>query len=634
MDNLPTDVVWYLARYLDIKSLVYFGCVNKFTNEVVSPMFTHTKYVLLHPKHSPGSKAVSTIFRYSQSLRSYEEMERWAKLASGSNDPTLYMRVRDEIVRKIQLQWTPVNRSEGLTIEQARVVRCPPSLNKTIMVQAFAGTGKTKTLFHYANAWRTDRVLYVAYNVALAAETSERFKKLTNVTVKTMHSYVLNEYGDTTLDIGACTISNVAHIFPGLDDMSVADILTDFGEYCSSDRLDDGGEHVKDIWYGMFTDKTIPVTHDAYLKAYQLQQNKTCRGFDIILVDEIQDFTDCMLNIICNYSNVTKLFVGDTHQQIYGFKHVHTPYSYIHDFPSHSNISMFGLTKTFRFGYDLMYFTNIFMNNRFGVRGFTNCATGNTTLHRMDHEDYHRIHPNSTFIARYNSTLYDLMFKLSQMSLPFHVYGKSIDFDLEMDAMTDLKHLCLPEYFVNHTNSNPLLDKFTSLEEFENHARTSQLVKWLLRINLWKKYETDTVRHLSRAKEWYSPTGFTLITAHQSKGLEFDHVVLCNDIRFDNPQASNLMYVALTRAKHSIHISIKLLNYLFSKRNNLGIQEAPAPKNKRCTRCKNRFTNQRQMVECDPDVLINHACELHIIEPVCSQCATRPVDELAPKTWS
>jgi superfamily I DNA/RNA helicase len=125
-----------------------------------------------------------------------------------------------------------------------------------------------------------------------------------------------------------------------------------------------------------------------------------------------------------------------------------------------------------------------------------------------------------------------------------------------------------------------------------------------------------------------------LITAHQSKGLEFDHVVLCNDIRFDNPQASNLMYVALTRAKHSIHISIKLLNYLFSKRNNLGIHETPSSKNKRCTRCKNRFTNQRQMIECDSDVLLNHTCELHIIEPVCSQCATRPVGELAPKTWS
>jgi superfamily I DNA/RNA helicase len=200
--------------------------------------------------------------------------------------------------------------------------------------------------------------------------------------------------------------------------------------------------------------------------------------------------------------------------------------------------------------------------------------------------------------------------------------------------MTDLKNLCLPEYFVKHKNSNPLLDNFTSLEEFENHARTSQLVKWLLRINLWKKYESETVRHLFRAKQWYSPTGFTLITAHQSKGLEFDHVILCKDLRFDNPQASNLMYVALTRAKHTIHIPIKLLNYLFTKRNHLRIREAPAPKNKRCTLCKNRFTNQRQMVECDPDVFINHSCELHIIEPVCSQCATHHVGELAPKTWS
>ena len=61
----------------------------------------------------------------------------------------------------------------------------------------------------------------------------------------------------------------------------------------------------------------IEITHDFYLKKFQLS-NPTL-FFDYILFDEGQDASAVMLDIFLK-QKATKVIVGDTHQQIYGWR--------------------------------------------------------------------------------------------------------------------------------------------------------------------------------------------------------------------------------------------------------------------------------------------------------------------------
>lgn len=611
MDTLPVDVLMLIASRMDVRSIVHFGCVNRVMHFVCKDMFTYTSVLLSKKITSNTNRVLSTVvFRHRDSLRSVQDIERWSRYALSVNDPLLMIRVREAILRHIKLTWFPFNKQISITDEQLSIVNCAPSPNKTILVQAYAGTGKTSTLYQYAKIRPLSTILYIAYNTSLANETSRRFQDLPLVHVRTMHSWALSEYD---VEIGEFSVREARIIFPSLDDAGAQKVLYEFEKYCSSDRLDDGGWRVQGIWRAMFHDQRIPVSHDAYLKAFQLRQITTT-SYDIVMIDEVQDFNNCMLSIICRLQDTCKLFVGDVHQQIYSFKHVERPFAYIIDKQT-TDVHLFRLTRTFRFGYDLMNFTNLFMKIKFGASGFTQCAVANTDVLRTipNHFDLPK---NATFLSRYHITLYNTMFALAEQRLWFHIHDKHIDFDDEIMAMNDLANFDDPVYLKH----NALLDGYASLTDFMSAVKTLRLDVWGLRLNLWVKHGTTIFDKLQNAKKWYSyGNGIKLLTAHQSKGLEFETVILSQDLRFDDPESANLFYVALTRATKTVHIPTNVVNYVFSKRAHLSYTNHPLYRPGLCSRCK-RSTNRSILIECDPDVVINNTCEVLVCEPLCGKC--------------
>src|SRR5690606_9398373 len=62
----------------------------------------------------------------------------------------------------------------------------------------------------------------------------------------------------------------------------------------------------------------IGIIHDFYLKKFQL--SNPVLDYDYILFDEGQDASAAMLSVFLA-QNATKVIVGDTHQQIYGWRH-------------------------------------------------------------------------------------------------------------------------------------------------------------------------------------------------------------------------------------------------------------------------------------------------------------------------
>lgn len=61
----------------------------------------------------------------------------------------------------------------------------------------------------------------------------------------------------------------------------------------------------------------IEITHDFYLKKFQLEAPML--QYDFILFDEGQDASAAMLDVFLK-QKATKVIVGDTNQQIYGWR--------------------------------------------------------------------------------------------------------------------------------------------------------------------------------------------------------------------------------------------------------------------------------------------------------------------------
>jgi F-box protein, helicase, 18 len=81
-----------------------------------------------------------------------------------------------------------------LTDEQKQIV-FDSDKEDILLINAYAGTGKTTTLYFFARARPDLRILYLAFNKAMAVEAQEKFQTLPNVTTSTVHSLAFKYYG-------------------------------------------------------------------------------------------------------------------------------------------------------------------------------------------------------------------------------------------------------------------------------------------------------------------------------------------------------------------------------------------------------------------------------------------------------
>jgi hypothetical protein len=93
----------------------------------------------------------------------------------------------------------------------------------------------------------------------------------------------------------------------------------------------------------LMSEGKIEITHDFYLKKFQLSGPRL--KFDYILFDEGQDASPAMLDVFLKQS-ATKVIVGDTHQQIYGWRFAVNSLEKV-DFRNYY------LSSSFRFGNDI-----------------------------------------------------------------------------------------------------------------------------------------------------------------------------------------------------------------------------------------------------------------------------------------
>lgn len=495
--------------------------------------------------------------------------------------------------------FTSVVAPDAWTDEQLRVIN---SDAERVVVQAFAGTGKTSTLFEYVRRNPDKSMLYLAFNKELevSAKRKQAELGLKNITVSTMHAYALDYLKsknmiDNGVVVGSFKCKDL--VAAGYDRVTAKDIMRLLRSYCASDSNDifvspeynEGFkkllvEHARELWDCMFKGK-IKMSHDVYLKYFQMKKPKL--EYDTILVDEIQDCTLCQMDIV-NRQKCKKILVGDIHQQIYKFRGVCDPFD---------NAECLQLTKTFRFGFDVADLSNtflhIFKNERSIIKSPKNAMTKLLTSSPVK---------SHTIICRTHAGVMETAMRQIK---PFYLMGmKPINVEKEIEICIDLKNMVNGRgHMVTHrklkgityTGSN-ILDVI--MDTYWDNQR------WKVRVNMYKFYGEALLgmyERMSAVMAYDAEDAHVVITnVHQSKGLEFDHVVMGNDfgtviytvndtVRYRvNPRAAeeyNLIYVAMTRARKTLTLNDQMYNFLRSMKR-WGHDVIIGNKNSRCVRCE------------------------------------------------
>ena len=469
-----------------------------------------------------------------------------------------------------------------LTREQEIVSQIAFKRRTWYVVQAYAGTGKTTTLYHICNNNRDKRILYLAFNKSLEQQAREgRLGQLAHVDCFTFHSYTKQELEKKKISfdiINDYSLLRLKKIFPRLSLDYLRTVYYEFKRFCYSSASEPKG-YVKRLWDKMVRN-IIPFTHDAYLKYFDILQLKM--KYDIILLDEAQDSSECMLSIL-KRQRAARVLIGDSYQQIYKFRGSVDPFEMIQSQLQPNEYETYWLSHTFRYGIDLAHITNLFLQDYMDLKAnITTYSPENTFVYtftgdpvfRKERFDWESA-SQKMLICCTNKTLYDNVFKYVLQHKYVHIIGNEKDYREEIRIVYDFMNIEMQQYELIQTE---LLQPFRSLEDVADYFYSLDETTWIHRLVLYDEYGAELITYFQLCKTYVdseeSPE-YILSTIHKCKGLEFDHVKLAedfpvmvmNEILFKRKtqvwkERYNTIYVALTRAKKTLTLNTTLSQWI------------------------------------------------------------------------
>lgn len=489
----------------------------------------------------------------------------------------------------------------SLTPEQQSII----ASKGNIRINAVAGSGKTTTIIEYARTRPAgSRILYLAFNRSVKMEAEQRFaaQGLPHVKVETAHSlaykHVVFAHGYTVRAQGYKTHEIAALL--GLQgngekhaEYIIANHINKFISYfCNSDKqkvqdldyldtvTDEKARAFVKATYSYIEDKTrrllakmdkgeIEITHDFYLKKFQLQA--PVLPYDYILFDEGQDASAAMLDVFLKQKAV-KVIVGDTHQQIYGWRYAVNSLEKV-------GFTTYHLSTSFRFAQDIANLAMgildwkhhlgahepvVIKGGGNGTRKGSKATIARTNLGLLlraitfvtEHPEVERIYfegnLHSYTYADEGTSLYDVL-------------------DLQSGRRTAIR--------------DPLVQQMKDLDELEDYIEKTGDVQLGMMVEIVKEYgpripaliKTLKEKHVADADRARAEMVFS--TVHRSKGMEYDAIQLVDDFiteatleRLKEEGAKegapdvarlseeiNLLYVAVTRTRSTIRLPDVLL---------------------------------------------------------------------------
>ncbi|WP_336107867.1 UvrD-helicase domain-containing protein [Thalassospira sp. CH_XMU1420-2] len=258
----------------------------------------------------------------------------------------------------------------------------------SVRVNAAAGAGKSYLLKRIAKSQHA-RFLYLTFSRQLAAEAKASFP--TNAECMTAHGFAFRRLDGQTKLVNKLNRKMTGELgadLLGLEggtnekEQVIATLVAAIEKYAMSADERIQAHHLpeadlttpvierylgyaRDLWALMSSrTNSIPITHDMYLKLFQLRQEDLHVQYDCILADEGQDFSPVMLEII-KQSQCKRVIVGDRHQQIYAFR---GSVNALDAFPDSADAV---LSQSFRYGEQVAEFANIVLGFKRNPPSFT-----------------------------------------------------------------------------------------------------------------------------------------------------------------------------------------------------------------------------------------------------------------------
>ncbi|XP_064175605.1 F-box DNA helicase 1 [Anguilla rostrata] len=591
-----------------------------------------------------------------------------------------------------------------VTHEQQQILNHDIQPGQIVKVMAFAGTGKTSTLVQYAQQRPHLRFLYVAFNKSTATEARGRFSR--NVDCRTVHSMAFAAIGKRYQNLKKLS-SNlrpfcVAWVLPkGMGGFVNAKVVTQTigAFFASADRhitVDHVPQEYKNtngqmkrpdhtekqafvyeaqkIWDRMTEltktkETAYHMTHDGYLKLWQLQ-NPRLYNYDAIFIDEAQDCTPAVMDILLHQS-CGKILVGDPHQQIYTFRGA------VNALQEASHTHLYYLTQSFRFGSEISYIGATIL---WFFKGVTKMLVGGSQEGSVRGEEdpsealgqgQARAHREGTvaILSRCNVTVFDQAVRLTSPTSPpkIHIVGgvenfglkKILDIWVLMQPESDRiqKNLSIGDYFIRRFCSQSL-GGYAGLKRYACNTEDRELEAKLAVVEKYGHRIPELVdRICSCSVSTPHSADYVLGTVHKAKGQEFDTVFITDDFakvhcaghtrqrlfgtarREDGsinvPEDEwNLLYVAVTRAKKKLVITKTIGNILTMAKEYflrpvltstlLGDGQPPC-----CSvqECHNRILEDSALTMCKVPIRYSDSAEAG--GPLCVTCVEQRVGHMA-----
>lgn len=487
------------------------------------------------------------------------------------------------------------------TDEQLAIVEASKKGN--VVVDAVAGGSKTTSLTLVANA-NPVKTLYLAFNKIAAEEAKEKFPP--HVECRTQHSiayavkgleiahklarpkgqyvnvagtggeiaryYRLDGYSPyiTAAGVGVLIKKAVQRFEQSDSDTLTKDHLpwgdiksfTDKG--CPVDLINDVFNTAKKMWqHRINANSNVLATHDTYLKMYQLTKPKL--KYDMILLDEGQDSSMCVLDIFNNQNHAKRVLVGDDRQSIYQWRGSVNAMKL-----TDSSFKRMNLSQSFRYGDSIAKVAEQILKGAVTVKGF------NKILSVVGDDVVNKEKPYTVLYRTNAALLTEAVDHLEALEAGMTNKQLKIEIDVQdfvkivisaqalyEGRMKDVKH----ESIVPYTSFDELIEAGEEDGELKRVAAIVGGGRGKKVIDLLEYYVAPKNPHI------------TFTTAHKSKGLEYDQVILANDFpsHYDNKGRwkglaegeENLLYVAATRAKLALNINSSVeeaINYMKSGR--------------------------------------------------------------------
>jgi F-box protein, helicase, 18 len=502
-----------------------------------------------------------------------------------------------------------------LTFEQNEIINSTGN----IKINAVAGSGKTTTIIEYAKSRpATSKILYLAFNKSVKLEAVRKFaeKGLNNVKVETAHSlaYKLivfkNNYKVKALGYKTNEIAEILNIKGNTEkhtEYIIANHINKFIAYfCNSDKqkvhdlnyldtiTDPKAKSFVTTFYSdivaqsrLFLSKMdkgeIEITHDFYLKKFQLSNPKL--NYDYILFDEGQDASPAMLDVFLKQS-ATKVIVGDTHQQIYAWR-------YAVNSLEKADFKTFHLSTSFRFSQEIANLAMEVLNLKKHLgehQSISISGKGNSKEIKT-----------KAVLARTNlGLLLKAIEYVTEKKKINHIYFEgninSYTYADEGASLYDVLNLYNKAH---HLIRDKLIGTMRNLEELDDYIEKTEDVQLSMMVEIVREYGNAIPGIIKAIKDKHVPNDekekaeMIFSTVHRCKGMEYDAIQLVNDFITEEKleklikdkksleinsaklnEEINLLYVAVTRTKNSLHIPSSLMPYEFPKSSQIHVMRA------------------------------------------------------------